>query len=105
MSRDSALKLFRLIDPTYDNETISIQRFTRAIRLKHDVQDFIRKRPELLSLLCIRKQNNVIRDMDINNDDMISVDELLTFSSNLTLRRIHDLFLLIDPEHKGSINT
>ena len=34
--------------------------------------------------------------MDINNDDMISVDELLTFSSNLTLRRIHDLFLLID---------
>tara|TARA_A100001015_G_scaffold289843_1_gene362181 strand:- start:699 stop:5183 length:4485 start_codon:yes stop_codon:yes gene_type:complete len=103
MSRDSALKLFRLIDPTYDNETISIQRFTRAIRLKHDVQDFIRKRPELLSLLSIHKQNNVIRDMDINNDDMISVDELLTFSSNLTLRRIHDLFLLIDPEHKGSI--
>ena len=47
MSRSSALTLFRLIDPTFANESISIKRFTRSIRLKHDVQDYIRKHQSL----------------------------------------------------------
>ena len=103
MSRSSALTLFRLIDPTFTHESISIKRFIRSIRLKHSVQDYIRKHPELISLLSMHDQTHVISSMDANGDGMISVDELLAVASKLTLEHIQKLFQLLQPKNEGDI--
>ena len=43
--------------------------------------------------------------LDTDGDDSVSVDELLTFASQATLRKIEELFALIDPNNGGEIQT
>ena len=102
MSRSSALTLFRLIDPTFTHESISIKRFIRSIRLKHMCKT-ISENTRAYKSLEYACQTHVISSMDANGDGMISVDELLAVASKLTLEHIQKLFQLLQPSNGGDI--
>ena len=106
IARSSALQLFRMIDPHFENESIALSMFVRAIQLDTKTQDYIAHRPELLSLFSMHTLSRAeIAAVDTDGDDRISVDELLAFATNLTLERIQDLFQLITPMNMGRIAT
>jgi hypothetical protein len=74
--------VFDIIDPSH-NGSVSRATFMKAIQLNGDVQGILAENKVLKSLMNPAKAGMKWKEMDVNEDDHISMDEMVNFAASI----------------------